>query len=80
MDLGASLSLIALGAILEFALPSHIGPVQIGTIGIILMAVGAIGLAVTIMILRPRRGSAIPLDRDDEVLEERRIVGRRHPW
>jgi hypothetical protein len=55
MGIGASIFLIALGAILAFALNVHIGGVDIHVIGWILMAVGAIGLFVTLYVWGGRR-------------------------
>lgn len=75
MGIGAGIGLIAVGAVLAFALPEHLGPIRIGTIGVILMVVGAIGLALTTFIWGPRRGR--PIDPRDDVVEERRIVGPR---
>jgi hypothetical protein len=46
--LGISLILIAAGAILAFAIPPVSG-IALGTIGIILMAVGGIGLLMAIL-------------------------------
>jgi hypothetical protein len=61
MSIGASLFLIALGAILYFAITEgSIGPVEIKVVGIILMIVGAVGLLFSLfyvaMISRRRRG------------------------
>ena len=48
MRIGGSLFLIALGAILRFAVTvRHSHGVNIATVGVILMIVGAIGLVVT---------------------------------
>ena len=49
MRIGASLLLIAIGAILRFAItPQHSHGVDIGTIGLILMIVGVIALLLSI--------------------------------
>jgi len=50
MGIGASLFLIAAGAILTFALHLHVGGVNLDTIGWILMVVGVLGLIVTTII------------------------------
>ena len=48
MRIGVSLFLMALGAILRFAVTAHdTHGVNIGTIGVILMIVGALGLVIT---------------------------------
>jgi hypothetical protein len=48
MRIGASLFLIAVGAILKFAITDQVSGANLGTIGIILMIVGAIGLLITV--------------------------------
>ena len=48
MGLGTSLFLIAVGAILKFAVTDSVSGVDLGTIGVILMVVGAIGLLISL--------------------------------
>jgi hypothetical protein len=55
MGIGASIFLIALGAILAFALNLHVGGVNIDIVGWILMVAGALGLIFTAFIWGPRR-------------------------
>ena len=56
MRIGASLLLIALGAILRFAItPQYSHGVNWGTIGVILMIVGAVGAIITAFLLTARR-------------------------
>jgi hypothetical protein len=73
MGIGASLFLIAIGAILKYALPGSVSGVHLGVIGVILMLVGALGLVVTLLIWGP--WSRPPVDRDVEVVERRRGYG-----
>jgi hypothetical protein len=81
VGIGASISLIALGAILTYGIQDGLPGVDLDNIGIILMIVGAIGLAVTALIWGPgRRGGPPVIVDDDEIIEERRVVGRRRPW
>ena len=47
MTFGTSIFLIALGAILKFAVHAHISGVSVATIGVILMIAGAAGLALS---------------------------------
>lgn len=56
MSIGASIFLIAVGAILRFAVADTIDGVALGTVGVILMIVGAIGLLVTLIVYGSRRG------------------------
>jgi hypothetical protein len=69
MTVGASIFLIALGAILAFAVNrGRLGPIEIHTVGLILMIVGAIGLLFALLYLglwAPRRRA------DREVVRER---------
>ncbi len=56
MGIGVSIFLIALGAILAFAVNVSSGGIDLNTIGVILMVVGVIGLAVTMLILNGGAG------------------------
>ena len=49
MRIGASLSLLAIGAILAFAITDKISGVDLSVVGWILMAVGVLGLLLTLM-------------------------------
>jgi hypothetical protein len=50
MGIGVAVFLIALGAILTFALETEVSGIDLDTVGIILMIVGALGLAVTLIV------------------------------
>jgi hypothetical protein len=56
MALGTSLLLIAIGAILRFAVSVTAHGFSIHTIGIILMIVGAVGLVVSLLWMAMARG------------------------
>jgi hypothetical protein len=58
MTLGLSLFAIAVGAILTFAVKATPAGIDIGTVGVILMVVGAIGLIVGLWLTVTGRGSA----------------------
>ena len=62
MGIGASVFLIAVGAILTFALHVHVGGVDVQTIGWILMAAGALGLIVTLLVWSGRRRRTVVED------------------
>jgi hypothetical protein len=70
MSLGASLALIAVGAILRYAVTWRSSDIDIPVVGLILMIVGIIGLIVSvaymIMSADRRRDAAVtpPRDRD----------------
>ncbi|HZC26722.1 MAG TPA: DUF6458 family protein, partial [Actinopolymorphaceae bacterium] len=52
----------------------NVGGVDLDTIGWILVAVGVLGLVVTLVIWAPRRRAAT-----SDVVEERRVYDRRNP-
>ena len=80
MGIGASLFLIALSAIKKFAVTADPRGLSLGTVGVILMAVGALGLVLTVIIWGPRpRPRLDPPGERDDVIEERRVYGRRRP-
>ena len=49
MELGTSLFLIAVGAILTFAINADISGIEISTVGIILMICGILGLLISLL-------------------------------
>ena len=51
MGIGVSIFLLALGAILAFAVDAEVSGLRIDVIGIILMACGALGLLLTMLVL-----------------------------
>jgi hypothetical protein len=59
MGIGASIFLIAVGAILTFALEIEVGGVDLDVVGWILMVAGALGLIFTAFIWGPRRRSDV---------------------
>ncbi len=63
MTIGGSLFLIAVGAILKFAITDEISGVDVQVIGVILMIVGVVGLVLGLMLLsRARRYPGEPID------------------
>jgi hypothetical protein len=74
MAIGSSIALIAIGAILAFAVPWKVEFLNITVIGYILMAAGLLGLIFTALIFGRRDRTVIrerPRDRD--VIRERDI-------
>jgi hypothetical protein len=70
MGIGTSLFLIAVGAILYFAVNADVSGLEISTIGIILMVIGVVGLLISLFFLSSaRRG----------VGTERTVVRDREP-
>jgi hypothetical protein len=71
MALGTSLLLIAVGAILRFAVHVSASGFSIHTVGVILMIVGAAGLLISLFLLNAVDRSA---RRGDPVVREREIL------
>jgi hypothetical protein len=62
MPLGTSIFLIAVGAILRYAVTTGVEGVDLQTVGLILMIVGVIGLLLSILYMlawSPRRGRVV---------------------
>jgi Domain of unknown function (DUF6458) len=51
MTVGASLFLIAVGAILKFAVTAHVAGIDLQVVGVILMIVGGVGLVIGLVII-----------------------------
>lgn len=62
MTIGAALFLIALGAILKFAVTASVGGVDLQTVGVILMIVGGLGLVLGLLLAGRRRYPGEPVD------------------
>ena len=73
MGIGVSVFLIALGAILTFALNLRIGVLDLDIVGWILMVVGVIGLIMTAFVWGPRRRAVVRRG-SDEIIEDRTDV------
>lgn len=71
MGIGVSIFLIALGAILAFAVNVSVSGLDISVVGWILMVVGAIGLIMTAFIWGPRNRAR------GDVVSERRVYDDR---
>ena len=50
MHIGLSICLIAIGAILKYAITESISGIDIQVVGVILMAVGILGLAISLLL------------------------------
>ena len=80
MATGTSVFLIAVGAILTFAVDATVGGLDIDTVGIILMIAGLIGLLVSLFwidrLSGPRAASRTVVR--DEPVGDRRVVEETH--
>jgi hypothetical protein len=64
MTFGTSLFLLAVGAILRFAVSDSIEGVDLSIVGLILMIVGALGLLLALFLLNRERDVVVTRDRD----------------
>lgn len=67
---GTSIFLIALGAILYFAVTATVAGISIQTAGLILMLVGILGLVISLFVASRSRGRR----REPDVVERERYV------
>jgi hypothetical protein len=65
MGIGTSIFLIAVGAILKWAVTAHVSGIALATVGTILIIVGIVGLLISLFMLASwrDRGTAPPRDR-----------------
>jgi len=83
MGISASLVLIAVGAILKWAVTATVSGLSLDTVGVILMVVGIVGLLLSLLWMTiwadRRRGGAVVADRavaTEPVVRERQVVER----
>jgi Domain of unknown function (DUF6458) len=82
VGIGTSIFLIAVGAILKYAVTAHVSGVNLDTVGVILMVVGIVGLLLSLLWMTiwadRRRGSAVVTDRAvaTEPVPRERVVER----
>ena len=70
MGIGSGLFLIAIGAILYFAVNADVSGLEISTIGLILMVVGVVGLVISLFMMSSGRRDRVverPVTRDRDV-------------
>lgn len=63
MGIGVSVVLLAVGAILAFAVHAAVAGISLTAVGVILMIVGVIGLAVALTVFGPRRSTGVVEER-----------------
>jgi hypothetical protein len=73
MSIGSSIFLIAVGAILKFAVDATVSGISIQTIGVILMVAGLVGLVLSVIWMgtAARRGTVV---RERPVVDDRPYV------
>ena len=77
MGIGTSIFLIALGAILRYAVNAEISGLEISTIGLILMIAGVIGLVISLLYMtmwsRGRRDVVVDRPADRVAYRDREV-------
>jgi Domain of unknown function (DUF6458) len=83
MGIAVSLFLLAVGAILTFATDVTVSGLNLDTVGLILMLVGAVSFVLTLIVWGSRRSRVVrtvptdPIAPRREVVEERRVAPAR---
>jgi sugar phosphate permease len=73
MTIGGSIFLIAVGAILKYAVDVTVSGIEIQTIGLILMIAGVVGLVIGLFLLTQARNRPVAYD-DRGVVDDRPVV------
>jgi hypothetical protein len=77
MGIGTSILLIAVGAILKFAVTTSVSGISLATVGVILIIAGAIGLLISLVMLssiRDRRATVVePVVRERYVRRDEQL-------
>ena len=79
MGIGTSIFLIAVGAILKFAVNADVSGLEISTIGLILMIVGIVGLLISLFLtteMLGRRRTTAVAPAETEVVRDRYVEPR----
>ena len=81
MGIGTSLLLFAVGAILKYAVTADVSGINLDTVGVILMIVGAIGFVLSLFWMTlyadRRRGAVVERDVVDRPVVDREVVRER---
>lgn len=75
MGIGVGIFLIAVGAVLAFAVEETVNGIDIQTVGVILLIVGALGIVLDLIIFAPRRRRVV-----EDVDTPRRTVVERDTY
>jgi len=80
VGIGGSIFLIAVGAILAFAVHVSVGWLSLNVVGYVLMVAGLVGLLLTLWFWNNRRRTAVtpaPVEPEERVVNERQVEYRR---
>ena len=73
MGIGVGIFLIAVGAILTFAVEADVSGIDLSTIGVILMVVGGIGLLLALFAIDSWRGRRAGVVTEERVYRDDRV-------
>ena len=79
MRIGLSIFLIAVGAVLRFALETSVDGINLGMTGVILMAVGALGLLISMILWSSASSTRRSATAGADVVRETETVSTREP-
>ncbi len=74
MGIGTSIALIAVGAVLKYAVTASVSGIDLQTVGVILMVAGIIGLVLSLIWMARASRRGVPVDdypRRDVVVDDR---------
>jgi hypothetical protein len=74
MGIGTSIALIAVGAVLKYAVTASVSGIELDTVGVILMVAGIIGLVLSLLWMSTARRRGVVVDdypRRDVVVDDR---------
>ncbi len=69
MGIGLGIFFIAVGAILTFAVNADVSGIELSTVGIILMVVGALSVLLDLIVFMPRRRRSVVTDQSGRTVE-----------
>ena len=78
MGIGTSIFLIALGAILRFAVTATVSGINIATVGTILLVVGVVGLLISLLYMTIWADRTKSVDRTAAPPADREVVRERY--
>lgn len=74
MGIGTSLVLIAVGAILKFAVTATVSGIELATVGTILLIIGIVGLVISLLFMSSWRDRGAPVARERVVERDPPVV------
>jgi hypothetical protein len=73
MQIGTALFLLAVGAILKYAVTDSVDGINLETVGVILMVAGAVGIVLSLFMMSRARDATVVHERRDRISEDPRV-------